>query len=251
VFGDTLGSAGGFARAQTAQYYQPPREGVYSTFPLRGLLYWNSHAFNLTNEDATMHAWINLYYAKNRQHELHNVTVTQSIYAATGTPPFTSKNVCGSWVAPQGAQLYNLTSHTHKRGHNFTVDLSDGTRIYQSSIYTDPVEQVFDPPMVFDSPDDAKRTLKYCADFNNGVSKDGTPDLDLVTRLSRMPKDTTCEPVACVSGKVGAPCKGKDDKAACDSAPGANDGFCDACAITSGQTTEDEMFVLNPHIVTD
>jgi hypothetical protein len=27
--------------------------------------------------------------------------------------------------------------------------------------------------------------------------------------------------------------------------------MCDACAITSGQTTEDEMFVLNPHIVTD
>jgi hypothetical protein len=58
-------------------------------------------------------------------------------------------------------------------------------------------------------------------------------------------------PVACVAGKVGAVCNGADDKASCDSTPGASDGWCDACPITSGQTTEDEMFVLNPHIVTD
>jgi hypothetical protein len=249
LFGDTLGSSGGFARAQTAQYYQPPREGVYSTFPVRGLVYWNSHAFNLTTAPTEMHAWVNLYFAKDRQHELKNVTVTQSIYAATGTAPFTTKNVCGTWVAPQNALLYNLTSHTHKRGSNFTVDLADGTRIYQSSIYTDPVEQVFDPPMRFDSPDEAQRTLKYCADFNNGLTEDGQPDLDLVTRLSTKPEKSTCEPSACVSGKIAAPCSGADDDAACDSTPGAGDGDCDACAITSGQTTEDEMFVLNPHIV--
>jgi hypothetical protein len=196
-----------------------------------------------------MHAWVNLYFAKDRKHELQNVTVTRSIYAATGTPPFTTQSHCATWVAPQNSLLYNLTSHTHKRGRNFTVDLSDGKRIYQSMIYTDPVEQVFDPPMRFDSADEASRTLKYCAEFNNGLTKDGKPDLDLVTRLSKMPKNTTCEPVACVAGKIGAPCKGKDDKAACDSQPGAGDGWCDACAITSGQTTEDEMFVLNPHIV--
>ncbi|MET0389908.1 MAG: hypothetical protein ABW321_28305 [Polyangiales bacterium] len=249
LFGDVLGSAGGFARAQTAQYYQQPRDGVYSTFPVRGLVYWNSHAFNLTENETTMHAWINLYYAKDRQHELKNVTVTQNIAAAAGIAPFTSKAVCGTWVAPQNALLYNLTSHTHKRGGHFTVDLSDGTRIYESAIYTDPVEQAFDPPMHFDAADEAKRTLKYCADFNNGITEAGTPDLELVTRLSKMPKNSTCEPVACAAGKVGAPCDGAADDAACDSAPGAGDGSCDACPITAGQTTEDEMFVLNPHIV--
>jgi hypothetical protein len=251
LFGDTLGSAGGFARAQTAQYYQPPREGVYSTFPVRGLVYWNSHAFNLTTMPTEMHAWVNLYFAKDRKHELQNVTVTQNIYAATGTAPFTKRTVCGTWVAPQNALLYNLTSHTHKRGSNFTVDLPDGTRIYESKLYTDPVEQVFDPPMLFDAADDAQRTLKYCADFNNGLTKDGKPDLDLVTRSSKMPKNSKCEPVACVAGQVGQACNGKADNAACDSSPGAGDGSCDACAITSGQTTEDEMFVLNPHIVVE
>jgi len=103
--------------------------------------------------------------------------------------------------------------------------------------------------MRFDAADDAQRTLKYCAEFNNGVTKDGKPNLDLVTRSSKMPKNSSCEPVACVAGQIGKSCKGKDDKASCDSTPGAGDGFCDACAITSGQTTEDEMFVLNPHIV--
>ena len=44
-------ASGGLAGAQTAQQYVPPRDGVYREVPLRGLLYWNSHAFNLTTED--------------------------------------------------------------------------------------------------------------------------------------------------------------------------------------------------------
>jgi hypothetical protein len=43
---------------------------------------------------------------------------------------------------------------------------------------------------------------------------------------------------------VGAPCGGVGDDATCDSFTGAGDGFCDACAITAGLTTEDEMFIL-------
>lgn len=61
-----------------------------------------------------------------------------------------------------------------------------------------------------------------------------------------MPDSTTCAPVACVAGKIGAACQGGSDSAACDSAAGAGDGWCDACPINAGQTTEDEMFVLSP-----
>jgi hypothetical protein len=32
------------------------------------------------------------------------------------------------------------------------------------------------------------------------------------------------------------------DDAACDSSPGAGDGSCDACSITGGVTTGNEMF---------
>jgi hypothetical protein len=142
-----------------------------------------------------------------------------------------------------------LSSHTHKRGRNFTVDLSDGTRIYTSEVYSDPVEKMFDPPLHFDSADPAERTLKYCAEFNNGLSDDGVPDVSLVTRLSKMPDRTTCTPVACVAGKIGGPCQGAAANAECDSSAGAGDGVCDACPITAGQTTENEMFALSPSIV--
>jgi hypothetical protein len=43
---------------------------------------------------------------------------------------------------------------------------------------------------------------------------------------------------------AGQPCNGADDDAACDSAPGAGDGWCDACRITGGESTENEMFNL-------
>lgn len=240
---------GRVAGAQTAQYYQPPRDGLFTTFPLRGVLYWNSHSFNLTTRDTKLHAWLNLYFAKDRQKELETLAITKHISIAAGQAPFTVEKYCADWVVPKNALLYNLSSHTHKRGRNFSVDRHDGTRIYQSAIYTDPVEQVFDPPLRFDAESDEERTLKYCAEFNNGLKKDGSPDLDLVTRLSTMPDRTTCKPVACTAGKVGEPCGGAEDNAACDSSDGAGDGVCDACEITAGQTTENEMFVLSPSIV--
>jgi hypothetical protein len=248
---DSAASMGGgrVAGAQTAQYYQPPRDGVYTTFPLRGIFYWNSHSFNLTTKDTTLHAWLNLYYAKDRQKELDTLAITKNIAIAAGQAPFTVETYCADWVVPKNALLYNMSSHTHKRGRNFSVDRHDGTRIYQSVIYTDPVEQVFDPPLRFDAESDADRTLRYCAEFNNGVKKDGSPDLDLVTKLSTMPDRTTCKPVACTAGKVGEACGGAEDNAACDSSDGAGDGLCDACEITAGQTTENEMFVLSPSIV--
>jgi hypothetical protein len=66
-----------------------------------------------------------------------------------------------------------------------------------------------------------------------------------VRRRSTTPENASpCPPVACVSGRVGAPCGGVGDDRVCDSSAGANDGFCDACAITSGVSTEDEMFLL-------
>ena len=42
-----------------------------------------------------------------------------------------------------------------------------------------------------------------------------------------------------------------EDDASCDSAPGAGDGSCDACAITSGLTSDDEMFVMLGGILPD
>ena len=45
--------------------------------------------------------------------------------------------------------------------------------------------------------------------------------------------------VNCDDGNNG---NGKGDDSKCDSTPGAGDGFCDACNILGGVTTQNEMY---------
>ena len=234
--------------AQQAQAYNVFRDGVFAQLPMKGVLYWNSHAFNLTNEDAIMNGRLNYLFATDQKYPVNSIFNASRIFAANAVP-YTEQTVCGDQVLPQGARLFEVTSHTHKRGKHFTVDLPDGTRIYESFVYNDPVRQQYDPPLAFDSPDPKERTLRYCSLYNNGVKPDGSPDPEAVTRASRVPESArisfgACKPVACAAGNVGAPCKGEDDDAACDSTPGAGDGLCDACRITGGESTENEMFIL-------
>jgi hypothetical protein len=233
--------------AQKSQNFQRYHEGVFAQIPMKGFLYWNSHAFNLTARDSTMHAWLNYYFARDPRYGLGSIFNISKIFGAKAAP-FTEETLCNDHVLPQGAQLFSLSSHTHKRGKRFWVTGPDGTLLYENFVYNDPPNKIFDPPLVFDAPAAADRTLRYCALFNNGVRPDGSPDVEFVTRRSRTPDSALapCDPVACVSGKVGASCggPGASHDRECDSAPGANDGFCDACPITGGESTENEMFIL-------
>ncbi len=234
--------------AQQAQAFNIFLDGVFAQLPMKGVLYWNTHAFNLTDEDTMMNGRLNYLFAENQVYPVNSLFDASRIFAANA-PPYTEQTVCNDHVLPQGARLFELTSHTHKRGKHFWVDLPDGTRIYESFVYNDPVRQPYDPPLAFDSPDPAQRTLRYCALYNNGVNPDGSPNPEEVTRASRIPKSASqtigrCKPIACVSGRIGAACDGEDDDATCDSSPGAGDGDCDACRITGGESTENEMFIL-------
>ena len=222
--------------------------GVFAQVPMKGVLLWNSHAFNLTKSDQTMHARLNYNFAKDQRAQTTQIFDASRIFAANA-PPFTTQTVCADHVLPRGARLFNLSSHTHKHGKRFTIDLPDGRRLYESTIYNDPVDLQIDPPLEFDSPDPAQRTLHYCSLYNNGVAEDGSPDVELVTRASRVPTSAQqtlgrCRPTACVAGKIGSACGGSSDDAACDNSPGAGDGDCDACRITGGESTENEMFIL-------
>jgi hypothetical protein len=240
------GGAGSIVGSQTAQYVEEPREGVYRTIPIKGFIYFNAHAFNLTDKDHPMHARVNLHYTDDRRFKRISEADTKKVSAPAGIPPFEKSTVCTTHVMPKGSELISLGSHTHKRGERFWVEDPEGKQIYESLVYSDPVYAAFEPPLAFDAPDEAKRTLKFCATFNNGVTADGLPDVSMVTRASTMPDRTECKPVACAAGKVGASCAGVDDNAVCDSRQGAGDGLCDACTITAGPTTENEMFVLMP-----
>ncbi|MEW6269902.1 MAG: hypothetical protein AB1689_11470 [Thermodesulfobacteriota bacterium] len=238
--------------AQQAQQTTEYVNGVFAQIPLKGILYWNSHAFNLTKSDHAMNARLNYWFAEPEEqvHPVRGIFDVGRIFSANAEP-FTTQTLCHDHVLPRGARLFGLSSHTHQRGKHFTVDLPDGSRIYESFVYNDPVSERFDPPLEFDSADAAERTLRYCSLYNNGVKEDGSPDPETVTRFSRLPASVfipgvpgRCSPVACAEGKVGAPCDGVGDDAACDSSAGAGDGSCDACRITGGESTENEMFIL-------
>jgi cysteine-rich repeat protein len=239
LFGSNVGGA------QTAQLFQPAVPGFWRLLPVRGVLYWNSHAFNLTNGDTRMHAYDNHLFTDDLRYQEYGINDISTVYYPAGTPPFTERTVCESTTLPQDARLLWLSSHAHKRARRFWVTLEDGRIVYESFTYADPETATFDPPLRFDRPDAAGRTLRYCATYNNGVAADGSPDPATVRRRSVTPTNgVPCMPVACAAGRVGAACAGPADHAACDSAPAAGDGLCDACPITAGVTTEDEMFLL-------
>ena len=221
-------------------------EGFYEEIPTHGIFYWNSHAFNLTTEDAMHNVWRNLSFADDKRYESERITFSPHIYAGTGTAPFTKKEVCREYTLEQGDALLMLSSHTHKRGELFTMALKgqEDDPFYVSKNYDEPLEMNFDPPWEFNDANVDSRTLVYCAVYNNGVNPDGTANLDTVTRLSVKPSRSFCRPTACTKGNIGASCEGSEDHASCDSSPGANNGFCDACPISPGVTSDDEMFIL-------
>lgn len=244
-FGITAQQIGG---AQEAQAFIEFREGVYGQMPLRGIAYWSSHSFNLTASDLILNGRINFVFAEEQEFPLQQIFNVDAVFAPNAAP-YTEQTVCSFEQLPQGARLFGITSHTHEKGKRFWAELMDGTLIYENFIYNDPVKQFFSPELEFDSENPAERRIRYCATYNNGMNEDGSPNTELVTRASRVPPSAlqtfgACEPVACVSGKIGAPCGGSDDDAACDSSPGAGDGWCDACNITGGESTENEMFIL-------
>ena len=231
------------ANTQAPQAYIPPRDGVYWEVPLRGVLAFDSHAFNLTEKDTVLHARVNFYYTSKLERKLVPTNVANNISIAAGQAPFTRQTYCAKFVVPQGDSMNLLAFHTHRRGEHTWVNHPALGMIYENFDYNDPLYKSFEPWLDFNAPSDADRTLEYCATYNNGLKKADEPDLELVTRASRMPDGATCKPVACVAGKVKAPCSANAD---CDTAPGAGDGSCDACPITGGVTTENEMFVLMP-----
>ena len=126
--------------------------------------------------------------------------------------------------------------------------------LYTSFIYNDPVVKYFDPPLTFGGTGSAPETraLTYCALYDNGFTNP-----DDVKRQSTSPPTPLgipglfggpCAiPTGCTDGRTGQPCSGGTDAerdASCDSSSGLGDGWCDACVLLGGVTTEDEMFLL-------
>ena len=147
-FGPTGGlgtlTTGGFAFAQeTTAHYRFPG-GVYDELPIRGVVLWNSHAFNLTRHDGTLEAWVNINFpaVDEQDHQQEQVFNVGKIFWTDAFPPFPAPKlaafedmeVCDVHVfgagagfgdsalqADETAHLFELSGHTHRHGKRFQI----------------------------------------------------------------------------------------------------------------------------------
>ena len=136
------GLAGGMpemlANAQSAQENIPPMEGVYWEIPIRGVMWFNSHAFNLEEQDTELDSRVNFYFAKSREREMKQVTDTRPMYVMAGQPPFTRKSYCSKFTATQGHSLAFMTGQPNRRGERFWANAPRGRRFTEAFNYPNP-----------------------------------------------------------------------------------------------------------------
>jgi cysteine-rich repeat protein len=225
-------------------------DGAYRCIPLKGMIWWNSHAFNLTDRDGRLRAWVNFTFARpeDRLYSADGIFDTSAIFKMA-VPAFQQQEVCNIHVLPRNANLFELSSHMHSRGKRWRTfrgeftcqgqtdgqgnappcdplsptQCADGAAcaapdgrdpmsslLYTNFLYNDPVQLRFDPPLVFTG-NRAERSLTYCALYDNGFT-----DPTTVKRQSTSPPTpfgtSTC-PVAthCYSGNRGAACTGSGE----------------------------------------
>jgi hypothetical protein len=258
-------------------------DGVFGVYPTKALWVWNSHAFNLTDEATYNQQWLNVYFASPSEqvYPIRGVFDADDIFVQD-VPPFEEREYCRTITFGKGTRLSELSSHTHSRARLFRTwappiaprcrstqanpgacVAEAGTPLAVTTQYNDPTQYRFGGvPLPLDSDDPAERTFKFCALFDNGHT-----DPAEVKRNSQSPIPPTfgvlapggpCLTsgfverdlgIACLNGpRRGEPCEGdapgfQADDRKCDSAPGANDGICDACPLRGGVTTADEMFI--------
>jgi hypothetical protein len=98
-------------------------EGVYAEAPLRGILIWNSHGFNVTDETGKLDIWINLEFAAADEQQYEIVRFTEPFigFGLLSVPPFGMQEVCGRWTFAPNTHLVEISSHNHKRGLRFRI----------------------------------------------------------------------------------------------------------------------------------
>ena len=248
---DTGRSALPFAGAQETNATATFPDGAYRCVPLKGMIWWNSHAFNLTDTDGRLRAWLNFKLAppEDRLYLANGIFNITSIFKMV-VPAFQQQEVCAIQTLPRNAHLFELTSHMHQRGKRWRTFLGEFTcqgqtdggnpvpcdplsptqcnegvtcaapdgrdpmdsLIYTNFLYNDPVQLRLDPPLVFTG-NQAERSMTYCALYDNGFT-----DPTKVKRQSTSPETpfgtSTCtQPTHCYSGKVGSPCVGASAEA--------------------------------------
>ena len=146
-------SAGGAQSPVSSQRFP---EGVYGQLPIKGIIVWNSHGFNLTSKPADIGQYNTFWYARpdERTYLVRRIFDSRYIFTMT-VPPFESREYCASFTLPRYAHLASLSSHVHKRGvlwrswlppntpgclpSQATCTPNEGAPDYVSKSYNDPL----------------------------------------------------------------------------------------------------------------
>jgi cysteine-rich repeat protein len=230
--------------------------------PLKGIIVWNSHAFNLTNSPLWLDGFFNMHWANKAAYEAQGGIWVDQIFVQH-VPPFEQREYCATFTVPPYSRITELSSHTHQRGKRFRMwlppqeqcggdlltadpDCLPGNNedlFYESLTYEDPLYiRYHGDPWDLGNGDNESRTIKYCALYDNGYNNPNE-----VKRQSTSPSlppglggpggpcsDVT---VACMGGpNKGNRCHGNDFE--------CPQSECDACPSTGGYTTDDEMFAV-------
>ncbi len=270
VLGNGSSVAPTFSGSQQPRFERINPDGVFSMLPIEGTIVWNSHAFNIFDTPVQNQQWLNLWYTDDLRYPLEGIFDAGDIFVQR-VKPFEEVEYCRTVLFPKGTRIADFSSHTHQRGRLFRVwgpGITQPCRstpsnpgaclpeptppIMVTTEYNDPAQLIFETPLALDGDDPASRRFKFCSIFDNGYTDPATvkrnstsPDALLGGKCYvRTPNGQVVDRgIYCVNeAKRGQECHG-DDRA-CDSAPSANDGVCDACTLTGGVSTEDEMFIL-------
>ena len=109
-----INSVGFSGTQQTAAEFRFP-EGVYREIPLKGMIMWNSHAFNLTDTDGKLEAWLNFYFAAPDEQKVPSAQIfdTTDIFKMQ-VPAFSTEEVCNIHELGPNTHLFELSSHAHR-----------------------------------------------------------------------------------------------------------------------------------------
>lgn len=109
-----LASRGFSGTQETATETDYPA-GIYGELPLKGMILWNSHSFNLTADPGKIEAWINFEFAAPQEQvtPIRGIFDAKDIFAMD-VPPFSTEELCSIHTLPKGAHLYELSSHAHR-----------------------------------------------------------------------------------------------------------------------------------------
>jgi hypothetical protein len=112
----------------------------------------NSHYLNLNGSEPLIgEVYINFFFAEPGE----ITTIARPIFDSISNisvPPNVTRTINSRWRVSRETHVYMLSSHMHRHGIEYGANLDqaglDPRRVYFSRNWDDPVNQIFDPPMV-------------------------------------------------------------------------------------------------------